>query len=211
VLGEAATELLNEELAAVAIEVANSSSPDKSQKDAEKIDQEWLDKAFGIYSVLIEAMDNVINHAYPNNIAMPYRVVKRWWMTAAIDRAEGKLTVAIYDQGVSIPVSLPLWHGYGRLRRVLRRALGMEHDPTDTSQDGEAIRLAVRVAASRTGHSHRGKGLGFMQGFIDDCRDGRLRIVSRAGEYIYAKGRPVVVTSHPASLGGTLLEWEVRL
>jgi hypothetical protein len=202
---------LNEELAEVAIEVARSSASAEGPEATGQSDEAWLEKAAGIYTVLIEAMDNVINHAYPTDIPLPFRSVKRWWMTAAIDRAESKLTVAIFDQGVSIPVSLPHWRSYGRVKRVLRRVLGIDYDPSDTSQDAQAIYMATRVAASSTGEPHRGKGLGVMKDFIDECRDGRLRIVSRCGEYRYAKGQAPVAVSHPVSIGGTLIEWEVRL
>lgn len=211
VLSREAGELLNEELAAVAIEVARSSSPQSIEGDFSDPSEAWVEKASGIYTVLIEAMDNVINHAYPNDIVVARRVIKRWWMTAAIDKKESKLTVAIYDQGVTIPVSLPSWRGYGRVRKILRRTLGIDFDSLDENQDGRAIQLAVRVAASRTGQLHRGKGLGSMQDFIDHCRDGRLRILSRSGEYVYEKGQRPIVISHPIPLAGTLIEWEVRL
>ena len=204
---------LNEEMAEVAIDVAHSywKDAENTYMGDDEINEKWMEKAAGIYAILIEAMDNVISHAYLKDVPLPLRTVRRWWMTAAIERAESKLTVAIFDQGISIPVSLPHWRNYGRVRRVLRRTLGIEHDPKDTSQDGEAIRLATRVAASSTRQPHRGKGLAFMQNFIDECTDGRLRIVSRCGEYRYSKGEAPVVIAHPVSIGGTLLEWEVRL
>lgn len=215
VLGAEASQL-NNELADVAIEVARSSvvlevGNCQPSSSVENDNEAWLERAAGIYGILVEAMDNVIAHAYPSDVDYKYPIFRRWWMTAAIDRSDCKLTVAIFDQGVSIPVSLPHWRGYGRVKRVLRRVLGMEHDPADRSHDGEAIRLAARVAVSSTDLEHRGKGLAVMQEFIDECRDGRLRIISRSGEYRYFKGQKPLINVHDVMIGGTLLEWEIRL
>lgn len=210
VVGAEAYEL-NKDLATIAIETAKSSIVSDFEFDNMNKEERWLERAEGIYNILVEAMDNVINHAYPKDMHFSLRTVRRWWMTAAIDKVERKLTVAIFDQGVSIPVSLPHWRRYGRFKKVLRRILGIDHDSSNIAQDGEAIRLATRVAASSTRLPHRGKGLGFMQEFIDECRGGRLRIISRCGEYRYTKGEAPIVMSHPVTIGGTLIEWELRL
>jgi hypothetical protein len=89
--------------------------------------------------------------------------------------------------------------------------VGANHNIADTTQDGEAIRFATRVAVSATRQAHRGKGLAVMTGFIDSSRDGRLRILSRCGECVYSKKSGFSVRSHPVAIGGTLLEWEVYL
>lgn len=205
---------IREELALVAIQVASSAKSINKEiidSDEAKLTEEWIRKAQGIYSILVEAMDNVINHAYPDNIENEYKVVKRWWMTAAVDKEQAKLNIIIFDQGVSIPVSLPNWSSYGRLKRILQRLLGADHDVADRSHDGHAIRLATRVAASSTKQAFRGKGLAFMADFLQQCRDGRLRIISRCGEYTLTKSGVYSVTSHQVSIGGTLIEWEVHL
>ena len=208
VIGSEADDM-NRELATVAIEAAYH--PKSSGMGVEKEPEEWLNKAAGIYAILIEAMDNVITHAYPAGHVSEFRTLRRWWMTAAIDRGERKLTVAIYDQGISIPVSLPTWQNYGKLQRFARRVFGRSHNPRDQTQDGEAIRIATRVAVSATRRSYRGKGLAVMAEFIHQCRDGRLRILSRCGECLYTKRDGYTVRSHPLSIGGTLVEWEVLL
>ncbi|RVT99115.1 hypothetical protein EOD42_03130 [Rhodovarius crocodyli] len=209
VLGQAASQL-NGEIANVVIEVVKSSLIGKTYSDAE-LDEIWDDKAGNIYIILIEAMDNVINHAYTDDKINGLRTVKRWWMTAAIDRLRSKLTVAIYDQGISIPVSLPYSENYPKIKGLIRDFLGVEHDIENPRHDGVAIRQATEASRSSTGEAHRGKGLAVMVSFIDKCRDGRLRILSRHGEFIHEKGLGGYVNAHQTSMGGTLLEWEVQL
>jgi anti-sigma regulatory factor (Ser/Thr protein kinase) len=177
----------------------------QSQKDG------WQSRASFVYQILMEAMDNVINHAYPQNFEYKYKTAGRWWMTAAVDRPRGAFTVAIFDQGVSIPVTLPGWSNYTRVQKLISRLLRQNHDIHSTAHDGRAIQAAVKVAASSTRQQHRGRGLALMSQFIDECNGGRLRIVSRCGEYIYEKGGNTRVKVHDQSIGGTLVEWHVEL
>ncbi len=57
-----------------------------------------------IYGGLFEAILNTRNHAYANSSSP--EVLHRWWMTGSYDADLRELTVAVYDHGMSIPVSL---------------------------------------------------------------------------------------------------------
>ena len=166
-----------------------------------------------ICAILTEAMENVATHAYPEGADFDFHFLPRWWMTAALNTDEKKLTVAMYDQGVSIPVSLPSWERYDKVDAMLRRFKNMLANRNEIGDvtDGLAIRVAMKVAVSATREENRGKGLPEMKRFIDSCRDGHLRIISRAGEYVYRKNERPRAFNHPTSLGGTLIEWEVLL
>lgn len=205
VLGNEVGEL-NAELAEVVIEATRVTAAREQFSD-----EDWANYATRLYQILLEAMGNVIEHAYPGNHQYKFRHVSSWWMTAAFDRRHGRLTVAIYDQGVSIPVSLPKWREYSQVARLLRILLRGGHDTENVKQDARAVGVAMRYAVSRTGQSHRGKGLTLMANFIDACRGGRLRVVSRCGEYVQEKGRRPIIRSHDVSIGGTLVEWEIVL
>jgi hypothetical protein len=64
-----------------------------------------------LYSALVEACENSRRHAYPKTASINPAVC-RWWMTGAVNQAEKRLTLVVYDQGVTIPASLPGWLGY---------------------------------------------------------------------------------------------------
>ena len=70
-------------------------------------DQSVEDGMTHLYGAMIEAVGNVCGHAYPEHMRKTGFAVGRWWMTGAVDHKNRRTTAVIYDQGVSIPVSLP--------------------------------------------------------------------------------------------------------
>lgn len=168
-----------------------------------------------LYGAMIEAVVNVVRHAYPTDGSYVYQPVGRWWMGGAVDREARWTTAMVFDQGVTIPISLPNWHHYGGvLRRLAARAaqgVGIAPAPGDPKSDGQAIAAAVDESVSSTGSSHRGRGLAQMRDFVDQCQEGYLRIMSRFGEVVFRPGLRPDVRSHGTSIGGTLIEWNVLL
>ena len=65
-----------------------------------------------VYDGLGEAIQNVEDHAYPDRAPFEYRVPKKWWMTGAVEPAQKRFNLVIYDQGISIPGSLPNWSSF---------------------------------------------------------------------------------------------------
>lgn len=166
-----------------------------------------------LYGAMVEAVGNVVNHAYPTNFlgSNSQRAVRRWWMTGAVDRRNRRTTAVVFDRGVTIPVSLPNWaNAEGWLRRMSRR-VGIISAIDDPRSDGDAIAAAVEEAVSSTGEQHRGTGLAQIRGFVDQCQEGRLRIMSRCGEVIFRPGQEPDVKTYDVPLGGTLVEWSVLL
>jgi hypothetical protein len=168
-------------------------------------------KNAGLYSVLVEAIENTKLHAYPVDMATPHPNVGRWWIAGAAKRSSRTLTLVVYDQGVSIPQSLPSWQKYDSVSGLLLRVLGKPHNPSESSTDGIAMRVAMKVALTRTNQVQHGKGLRLMQSFIDSCEGGRLRVISRRGEFVYEKGLKPKATTHHVSIGGTLIEWSIKV
>jgi hypothetical protein len=164
-----------------------------------------------LYGAMIEAVVNVCRHAYPCSGRYQYKPVGRWWMTGAVDRRERWTTAVIFDQGVTIPVSLPDWQNYAGWRTRIATRLGLAPSPDDHRSDGEVIATAVEEAVSSTGQPYRGHGLAQMRDFVNCCRGGYLRIMSRCGEVIFYPGGDKKVKTHEASIGGTLIEWNVLL
>ena len=101
-----------------------------------------LDSALSqaIYVGLIEAMDNCAAHAYPENHEFRYPTEqRRWWMSGSV--ANGReLEVIFFDQGATIPGTLPNSGKAETARHWLRRTLnliGME-----AANDGQRIQAA---------------------------------------------------------------------
>jgi hypothetical protein len=165
-----------------------------------------------LYGAMVEAVGNVVGHAYPPEMCQsPDDETNRWWMTGAVDRKARWMTAVVYDQGVTIPVSLPKWARFAGFKRRLMAQVGLIPAVSDTSRDGEAICAAVEEAASSTGQAHRGNGLAQMRDFVNQCADGHLRIISRCGEVIFRPREKPIVRAYPVSIGGTLVEWNVLL
>ncbi len=159
---------------------------------------------------LSEAMGNVTNHAYPPYYSPPYPHIGRLWVSATADRANQTLTLVIYDQGATIPVTYPriqrLEQVMGFLGRALRNSPRFEYQ-----NDGTYIRAALRYGGSRTDRDYRGKGLPQMISVLDRVGRGTIAVFSRGGWcYRDVNGR-FRSGALPYSLGGTLIEWTVEL
>ncbi|WP_141507375.1 hypothetical protein [Rhizobium sp. H4] len=161
-------------------------------------------------SALSEAMVNVRKHAYPEDYDFQYRHLGRWWLAASANRREKSLTVVIYDQGATIPVTYSKMATLDHVRKFIDQIVA-PGQKQPFAYDGVHIEAAAKFGNSQTGQSHRGKGLPDMLHVIDQCQDGRLVILSRGGRYVYNAGGRSSRSSYHRSVGGTLIEWNVRL
>lgn len=169
------------------------------------------EKMLHLYGAMVEGIVNVVRHAYPPGASYRFRPINRWWMTGAVDRGDRWTTAVIYDQGVTIPVSLPNWQHYAGVSRRIKAAMGLVPAPGDPKSDGEAIAAAVEESVSSTGEPHRGHGLAQMRDFVDQCSQGYLRIMSRHGEVVFRENGQRQIKNHDVSIGGTLIEWRALL
>ncbi len=168
-----------------------------------------------VNSAVSEAMINVARHAYPQEFedSSPLLCLKKWWMSAKADIQSNTLTIVVYDQGATIPGTLP---ERGGVQAVLIDALkpyipNIEQRAKQGAVDHEYINFSMREGKTQTKDPQRGLGLPQMRDLIDQCPDGTLTIMSRRGLYKYAKN----VTEHKrkleVALEGTLIEWELTL
>ncbi len=169
------------------------------------------DQCFELNGPLLEAMENTVRCAYPENGEYEFQPIKRWWMTGVAIPSARRLQAAIFDQGVSIPWSLASsdWKFQEGIRQKIAQFLGFVPKLSDPSHDGLVISMAIEQSATSTNLAKHGKGLGVIRGFIDTCQNGRLTIMSRQGLYIYEKGRKPIIRNLPVNVGGTLVEWDV--
>lgn len=159
------------------------------------------------YGGMLEAALNSNTWAYPQDHKWDFPVLRRWWLTGAIDTLEKTVTVAVYDQGISIPASLPSWKHYSVIEKAL---LKMGYDQT-ANTDAINIRLAMRISRSKTELPQHGKGLHTMLEVAKRARVGRLRILSRRGECVWENGKRPAIRTYDNSIGGTLIEWKIQI
>jgi len=169
----------------------------------EKIVGPGLVQKHVLFDSLSEAITNVIHHAYPG--VTGGASAKPWWLSASFDSSSRKLTVLIYDQGVGIPETLPArWAHFEKVKEIFH-----------TWSDSQKIQAAATYGRSSTNRPERGKGLGNLQEFAKAHEDGTLSIYSRHGLYrlSHASGNQIQtdLRDHDSSVGGTLIEWSVRL
>jgi hypothetical protein len=163
-----------------------------------------------INNALSEAMINVSKHAYPDDYNFQVRHVGKWWATASANRETRELNVVIFDQGASIPITYPRKKLSQSAIDFLKQALRIE-PKFEFQNDGAYIECAMKPGRSQTNQPNRGLGLPEMKDLIDICGNGSLRIISRGGECRYDRGKPMTRLSRPHSIGGTLIEWTLRL
>lgn len=169
-----------------------------------------------INTAVSEAMINVAKHAYSDTYVKesPYDTVKQWWMTARADRKNATLTIVVYDQGETIPGTLPYKGWFQKfIVEVIRQAIDSKfvYKKQYRKMDHEYINYSMKPGRTQTEDRQRGLGLPQMQDLINRCPDGRLTIVSRSGLYRYEKGIGVHKRPLPLELEGTLVEWHLSL
>ncbi|WP_172794909.1 ATP-binding protein [Loktanella sp. 3ANDIMAR09] len=163
-----------------------------------------------ISTALSEAISNVARHAYPADHDFQFPHVGRWWLTAEFDRSNGMLTIVIYDQGATIPVTLPYQDIWSKVK--LKVAQLASSDPKfDFANDGAYIEGSLKAGVTSTGDSHRGKGLAEMVGLIDELKAGYVSIFSRGGYYRHDYTSGKNSGAYPSSIGGTLIEWGIQV
>ena len=162
-----------------------------------------------IYYGLIEAMDNCAAHAYPENHEFRYPTEQqRWWMSGSV--ANGReLEVIFFDQGATIPVTLP----HSGKREIARNWLNEKLNLVgiDAANDGQRIQAAMATGRSMFNQKGRGYGLAQMRNLVDLAASGSLRILSKEGRYIYEKNAGETVDTLDRSIGGTLVHWRFQL
>lgn len=169
-----------------------------------------IDEHMALRDCIVEAMSNVTRHAYPKDHDYTYPPGdRRWWLTGSYDSESKKLSIVFVDLGITIPVSLPRSDIGAKAFDYLKKVFSIVPKIDDFGYDAEQIQAATH--ASRTSKNAAGEGLGLaeMKDFIDDSSNGRLRVLSRRGEYVYEKDKGESVINHGVSIGGTLIEWEI--
>lgn len=175
-----------------------------------------------VSAALTEAMLNAVQHAYedPEDLAYPSSDSHRWWVAGYRDPRSKEVALMFYDQGVTIPASLPKnWREAAR--SVLARA-GNVVSISDNSTDGEMIAAGMEVGRSSTKKRNRGWGLSEMRTLVGGpppsrmpttavpkLGAGSMRILSRRGDYLYSSESGEAYRTLPDPFTGTLIIWKL--
>src|SRR5205814_320947 len=118
---------------------------------------------------VVDALENVRDHAYPQDAFVGVKHVPNWWFTGAAHKADRSLVLAVYDQGITIPVTLPRRFGIDRVKASFERWFRLPFDPKDSRNDGAALDAAMRLSATSTAEHYRGKGLAKIRQVVSEC------------------------------------------
>lgn len=164
-----------------------------------------------INTAISEAMINVSKHAYPQDECE--HSTNRWWITASANRVDHSITIVIYDQGASIPGTLPKKSYFESLVQHIMRHFDpqFEYSPAHRKLDHEYIAYAMKPGKSQIASPERGLGLTDMQDLINVCESGYIMIVSRSGYYRFDRATAVRKQALDGELEGTLVEWHLTL
>lgn len=168
-----------------------------------------------INTAVSEAMINVSRHAYPQEYVTKsiYDTVNQWWVTARADKIKHTLNIVIYDQGASIPGTLPY---RGWFKDMIDSYFNIffpefKYSSDHRLMDHEYINYSMKPGRTQTENPERGLGLPQMQSLTNLCEDGYIMVISRAGFYRYDKGTGITKHALPIELEGTLVEWHLSL
>jgi hypothetical protein len=151
-----------------------------------------------LYEALIECMNNVLEHAYPDHVPYADRY-RLWWILSYVDPTSRKISFCFFDQGIGIPRTI---------RTRFRDAPWL--GPLARS-DSELVQTAViRGGYSSTKLASKGRGLPTLKRFIDTAPDGELSIVAHKSICTFHTGRSAMRSDEKIALPGTLIAWNIR-
>jgi hypothetical protein len=151
-----------------------------------------------LYEALIECMNNVLEHAYPETVGRAAKY-HHWWMLGYVDTSTQEMSFCFFDQGVGIPKTI-------RTRFKDSPWLG-PLSPGDSALVQTAV---IEGGYSSTKMPSKGRGLPTLKRFIDISVDGELSIVSHRSFCVFHTGKKPVSEDHKIGLPGTLIMWNIR-
>jgi hypothetical protein len=140
------------------------------------------ENAVKLRSAVVDAIENVVNHAY-DDIPINHRkfIPRRWWISGSASITKREISISIFDQGVSIPFSLPVkWEKDALFAKILS---DFGFGSWKNVVDYQAIIAAMALSSSSTKNASRGKGLHKIKEIMSELKGGSLMILSRKGYY----------------------------
>ena len=167
-----------------------------------------------ILTAISEAIANVTNHAYPTDHAYQTPHLGQLWVSASANKVTRELSVVVYDQGATIPVTYSLQEWKDQAMEMFRSLTAFEFirgRRPETKHDDVYIEIATRLGSSQTKEAHRGKGLPQMRALLQQVGNGTMSMYSRNGWCKFGQHDTVDRGTLPVSIGGTLIEWTFKV
>ncbi len=152
-----------------------------------------------LYEGFIEAMNNVLHHAYIGirQDGLNVRDDNEWWMFS--QQKDDKITVVFCDLGLGIPTTLP----------VKKEALWKRLVSLNLTSDADVIEHALEDSVTRTRKEERGKGLKQLVDVVSQTAIGEVAIFSNRGALFYKVGGVIKKQNYSDSIFGTLIHWTI--
>lgn len=155
-----------------------------------------------VFPVLVEAIGNAKQHAYPPDRAADIVPnVGKWWVTAAYDQARQQFLFVVYDQGVGIPGTLPKKRFWEAIQELC---------PAEYS-DADVIAGAIQYGRTSTNLAGRGNGLWHICNIVTELPGSSVLILSGKGEVVYNSDGTNQRTRFRNPFCGTLVKWTLQL
>lgn len=144
-----------------------------------------------LYTIIIELMTNTKHHAYETE---RYNLFPNWYIFCKYNESNDTIRYIFLDTGEGIPSTIRRY-AYDKVRSLM----GESHS--------KFIRSALEgiIRRTRTGESHRGKGLPKVYSFYLEKYIKELTIISNHG-YVFGQSQN---TDLKRKLEGTLFYWEL--
>jgi len=158
-----------------------------------------------IYEAMAEAITNVKDHAYREDLPLLYPTYgKKWWATACYDEEKKAIRLFVYDQGHGIANTIPSSSLYENIEKIMARI-------TINSQsfDLKLVHAALEYGKTSTQLNSRGKGFHNIMDVNQKIEGAVLRIASGKVELTLEKDNVTKENARPCHIGGTLLEWNI--
>lgn len=152
---------------------------------------------------MIEAAANTVEHAYAYETKIPN--IKRWWLTASLDKEKKEISFVFYDQGYGILNTVLKENNeiQTKFQRFLNRYMSL-----NKKTEYDILKLLVTTNLSKYKDERRGNGLISFKTFIDEVDQGELS-VSTSNVTYHAKQDKI--TEFKSTLPGTLIVWKISV
>lgn len=148
---------------------------------------------------MMEAAANTVEHAYSKDQEIDN--IKKWWLTATINKATNEISFIFYDQGLGILNTLESTQKHIKLKRLVASWI------TEGVSKGGILRKLVTTNLSSYKDERRGNGLISFKTFIDQVRGGELTIYTDDVSYSAISDD---IQNYNTSIKGTLIVWGIK-
>jgi anti-sigma regulatory factor (Ser/Thr protein kinase) len=149
---------------------------------------------------MMEAAANTVEHAYKSDGST--KTIKKWWLTASINKKNNEISFVFYDQGAGILNTLESIQKYIKLKRLVAGWIA-----EGVSKGGILKNLTTTNLLSYKS-KRRENGLISFKLFIDEVQDGELTIHTDDVSYSAVSDE---IINYNSFIRGTMIAWKIKV